>query len=211
MVKVVSFDADGTLVDKCFMDSFWNVGIPEEYSREKGMSFHEAKAEVERRYEEVGEEDIRWYTPDYWFQLLGLKITAKELMESYKNEVKVYPEVTEILEELGERYPLVVISNAPREILSFELLELEGYFAHVFSATTDFKEVRKTTDFYSNVCRLIGVKPGELAHVGDHWNFDYIVPRRLGIKTYFLDRDRVKKGKNVVKDLREFKEKLEPF
>jgi putative hydrolase of the HAD superfamily len=209
MIKVISFDADGTLVDKSFMDAFWNIGIPKEYAREKGISFEEARCEVEKLYHEVGEEDIRWYTPDYWFDLLGLGITPRQLMENYKNYLKIYPEAKTVLETLMEKYPLVVISNAPREILSFELASLEGYFAHVFSATTDFKEVRKTSDFYSRVCETLGIKPPELAHVGDHWNFDYVIPKRLGIRTFFLERTREKTGPDVIHSLEEFVAKID--
>ncbi len=208
MIKVVSFDADGTLVDKQFMDAFWNIGIPREYAKMKGMNFQQAKEEVERRYHEVGDEDIRWYTPEYWFALLGLKITPRKLMEDYRDYLKVYPEAEKVLEELADRYPIVVISNAPREILDFELSSLEGYFAHVFSATTDFREVRKTTDFYSRVCGVLGIKPNELAHVGDHWDFDYVVPRKLGIKTFFLERSGEKRGAHAISDLEGFLEML---
>ncbi len=209
MIKIISFDADGTLVDRQFMDAFWNVGVPEEYAREKGIGFAEAKKRVERMYNEVGERDLRWYTPEYWFELLGLKVTPKGLMESYKESLVVYPEVEEVLARLGRRYPLIVISNAPREILSFELLELEVHFANVFSATTDFKQVRKTVEFYEGICKILGVAPRELVHVGDHWDFDYAIPKKLGIRSYFLDRSGKKKGRNVVKDLREFAAKMD--
>ncbi|MFQ5815898.1 MAG: HAD family hydrolase [Candidatus Hydrothermarchaeaceae archaeon] len=209
MIKVVSFDADGTLVDKSFMDAFWNIGIPREYARQKGMTFDEAKEEVEKRYHEVGERDIRWYTPEYWFDLLGLTTTPRRLMEDYKDHLKVYPEATNVLEELVDKYPLVVISNAPREILAFELSSLDGYFAHVFSATTDFKEVRKTSQFYSRVCATLGIKPFELVHVGDHWDFDYVVPKKLGIKTFFLERTMKKSGANVIHSLEEFVDKID--
>lgn len=208
MIKVVSFDADGTLVDKRFMDAFWNIGIPREYAKMKGMSFEKAKEEVERLYHQVGDEDIRWYTPEYWFALLGLKVTPKKLMEEYRDHLQVYPDAVKVLDELVEKYPLVVISNAPREILEFELSSLEGYFTHIFSATTDFREVRKTTDFYSRVCGVLGVRPNELAHVGDHWDFDYVVPRKLGIKTFFLERSGKKRGSHAITDLEEFVDKL---
>ncbi|MEE9593886.1 MAG: HAD family hydrolase [Candidatus Hydrothermarchaeales archaeon] len=209
MIKVVSFDADGTLVDKSFMDAFWNIGIPREYAEKEGLAFEEAKEEVERRYHEVGERDIRWYTPAYWFDLLGLEITPEGLMEDYKDHLKIYPDVEKVLDELVEKYPLVVISNAPKEILAFELSSIEEYFAHVFSATTDFKKMRKTTEFYTNVCTTLGVKPSELAHVGDHWDFDYVIPKKLGIKTFFLERTGEKKGEDVIYGLEEFVDKID--
>jgi len=209
MIKVVSFDADGTLVSKDFMDAFWNIAIPKEYAKLSGLNFDAAKVEVDRRFHEIGERDIRWYSPQYWFDLLGLTKTPEMLMEDYKKYLKVYPEAKKVLGNLKERYSLIVISNAPREILDFELASLKGYFNHIFSVTTDFKEVRKTADFYTHVCSKLGVNPKELAHVGDHWDFDYVIPKNLGIKTFFLERTRSKKGEDVIHTLEEFVDKID--
>lgn len=209
MVKIISFDADGTLVDGRFMDLFWNKGIPEVYAKKKGIRFDEAKKEVERLYNEVGDEDIRWYDPEYWFNFLGLGDSFEDLLNKFKDEVKVYPEVYEVLDNLKESYQLIVVSNAPREILDFELKGLEDYFSHIFSSTSDFKEVRKTRDFYSKLCNILGIKARNIIHVGDHWKFDFIAPKKLGIEAFFLDRSGEKKGENVVKDLRELEKKID--
>ena len=46
-------------------------------------------------------------------------------------------------------------------------------------------------------------------HVGDHYEFDYIAPKKLGIKAYYLDRNSAKpKGDFVVKNLNEFSTQL---
>jgi hypothetical protein len=44
--------------------------------------------------------------------------------------------------------------------------------------------------------------------VGDHYEFDYLVPRRLGIDAFFLDRLDKQRGEFVIKDLRELEKRI---
>ena len=60
-----------------------------------------------------------------------------------------------------------------------EATGLDRYFGQIFSATSDFREVKKTPRFYQRVCEILKVRPEELVHVGDHYEFDYLVPRAL--------------------------------
>ncbi|MFQ6136432.1 MAG: HAD family hydrolase [Candidatus Hydrothermarchaeales archaeon] len=207
-IKVVSFDVDGTLVDHGFVDLFWEVGIPELYAEKEGIPFDQAKEHVMTRYGEVGEEDIRWYLPEFWFDDLGLKGDVRELLDKFKEEVRIFPEVPEVLEDLRVEYELIVLSNAAREFLGIELEEIESYFAHIFSSTSDFNQVRKTTDFYSKICQILGIEPSDMLHVGDHPTFDYIAPKKLGIEALYMDRTGKSTGEETIKDLREVKRKL---
>ena len=207
-IKIVSFDADGTLVDRCFMDLFWNQGIPELYAKKNGLPFEEAKAEVESMYLSVGEKDVRWYLPEYWFSVLGLEERFEDVLMRFEKELRIYPEARDVLEGLRGDYRLIVISNAPREILEFELQRVGNYFSHSFSSTTDFRQVRKTAEVYREILRRLRVKGDEIVHVGDHWEFDYLAPRKAGIRTYYLDRFGERDGEDVVRDLREFQEKI---
>jgi putative hydrolase of the HAD superfamily len=209
MIRVISFDADGTLVDRAFMDMFWEEGVPELYARKAGISFDQAKEYVMEKYDEIGDKDIRWYLPEYWFDRFGLKSSPKELLTTFKGEVKIYPEVTGVLKDLKKRYTLIVISNAPKEILEVELNDLKGYFSHIFSSTSDFREVRKTPRFYSKICNILNVKPEEMVHVGDHQNFDFETPRRLGIRAFLLDRSGNEHGGHVLRDLTELERKID--
>ena len=53
----------------------------------------------------------------------------------------------------------------------------------------------------------MGTKPSDAIHVGDHFEFDYLIPKRLGMQAYFLDRDGNKpKDSYTVKDLGDFVE-----
>ena len=131
-------------------------------------------------------------------------------MEQYADKITVYPDVPHLLERLEGRFPLVLTSNAGREFIEIEM-EMTGlgkYFSWIFSATSDFGRVKKTVDFYQQICRVLEIQPQEIVHVGDHYEFDYVVPRSLGIHAFYLDRLGEQKGTSVISDLRDLEERL---
>jgi len=105
---------------------------------------------------------------------------------------------------------LVLTSNAGREFIDIEMeaTGLKKYFYRIFSATTDFGQVKKTADFYKRICQILETRPQEIVHVGDHYEFDYLVPRSLGIRAFYLDRLGEQRGASVISDLRDLEERL---
>ncbi len=61
---------------------------------------------------------------------------------------------------------------------------------------------------YERVCEVLGTEPDEVIHVGDHYEFDYLVPKALGIQAYYLDRSGQRTGEEVLSDLTSLPEKL---
>ncbi len=210
MPKIVSFDMDGTLVDPEFTDWVWLHGIPTLYAQKKGISFDEAKAFIVEEYQKIGEEAIEWYDIKYWFRVFQLDETWETLMKRYTHKINAYEDGRHLLERLKEKYPLVLTSNAGREFIDIEMAVtgLGRYFHRIFSATSDFQAVKKTTEFYQQVCDILKTDPSEIVHVGDHYEFDYLVPRALGIQAYYLDRSGKKNGDSVLSDLRDLERKL---
>ena len=210
MLKVISFDMDGTLVDAEFADWVWGHGIPKLYGHKAGLSFEEAKAFVTHEYRKVGEGAIEWYDIKYWFRFFGFEESWKVVMEQYTDKIKVYPDVHQILERLKGRVPLVLTSNAGREFIDVEMKAtgLGSYFHRIFSATSDFGRVKKTADFYQQICQLLETKPHEMVHVGDHYDFDYLVPSSLGIHAFYLNRLGKQEGDFVLSSLEDFEKRL---
>jgi len=85
---------------------------------------------------------------------------------------------------------------------------LSRYFTRIFSATSDFRKVKKTADFYRHICDILGASPEEIVHVGDHYEFDYLVPQTVGIQAFYLDRSAQQKGESVVWTLGELGERF---
>ncbi|RLG37963.1 MAG: HAD family hydrolase [Candidatus Alkanophagales archaeon] len=210
-VRVVSFDVDGTLTDKKFVDAVWLRGIPEIYAETHDTSFEDALKMVMSAYEEVGENSIEWYLIDYWLRRFQLDVSYEKIFERFKHEIRVYPEVEGVLQELSAAgYELIVCSNAAREFINVQIADVKHYFSRIFSAVSDFRQVKKSNGFYLRVCEILKVKPQEVVHVGDHWVFDFLNPRKVGINAFFLDRRDERCGTFVIKSLEELLDILRP-
>lgn len=210
MSKIISFDLDGTLVKTTYADKIWLDVLPEIYAKEKNVDFRKAKKYLKKKYEEVGIEKVEWYDIDYWFKRFGLKTDWRQMLEKYKDYVEIYPEVKDVLKRMSRKYSLIIISNAKKEFIDIELREsrIDKYFLNICSATSDYNTLKKDSKCYLKVCRELDIQPYELIHVGDHKKFDYIIPKEIGIKSFYLDRENRKKNNYSVYNLKEFERKI---
>lgn len=188
MVKVVSLDVTGTIVDGRSVKHFWDSLIPAAYASKNNISFEEAFSYVKQRYSMVGNEDLRWYLPEYWIEKLDIGKSYEELLEELKPKVTVFPDVEPAIFKLSSAYSLIVSSNLPRGFLEIMLGDLRKYFSKIFSSVSTYSLPHKTAEFYIRICRDISVPPGEVLHVGDNMMYDYFVPRVVGIKSLLVRR-----------------------
>ncbi|TDA30903.1 MAG: HAD family hydrolase [Hadesarchaea archaeon] len=210
-MKAVSLDLDGTIVDMSFANRVWLEEIPRAYSLRHGLPLEEARRVVKEEYDRVGDGRLEWYDLHYWLKRFDLGVEPQELFERSREAVRVYPEVPEVLRWLKERgYRLLLLTNAPREFASFQLrvLGLEDCFDRFFSSFSDFGKIKRSEETYLTILRECSLLPSELVHVGDHFEHDYLVPRRVGIRAFYLDRKGKTSGEFVVRDLREFRDRL---
>lgn len=210
-MKIISFDLDGTLVTDAFTQVIWHQGIPELYAEKYGCSLRDAQDFILKEYNKVGDTALEWYDIHYWLHFLDLDVNWQGFMNRFRSLITTYPEVEEVLSSLNNTYKLIITSNAAREFLNTEIEEtaLSFYFSHIFSVTSDFKEVKKTEAFYRKLCSMLKVEHNQMVHVGDHYDFDYRIPRQLGMTCYYLDRTGATEGPHTVKDLKEFIVKLD--
>jgi FMN phosphatase YigB (HAD superfamily) len=209
-VKVISFDADGTLVTPDFSQAVWYEGVPALYARKHGISLQKAKAYIEKEYQVVGDRRIEWYDIKYWLQRFGLcppLESHKQLLEDYRHRVSSYPEVAQALSSLGKDYTLIVVSCSTREFLPYILDGMEKYFARVFSTVSDYGQI-KSPGLFAEVCRQMGVSPEEMAHVGDLWEQDFLVPSEAGVKAFHLDRRGEREDSNSLESLEDLEKRL---
>ncbi|MEM2878542.1 MAG: HAD family hydrolase [Candidatus Hadarchaeales archaeon] len=205
--RVISFDLDGTLINWDFAEALWTRGMAESYARRWGLCFSDALNEIKRRYDSVGIERLEWYDINYWWNEFDLPGSWRELAERCKHAIGTYPEVIDVMETLRKECDeMIVVTNGARELSEMELSQsgLKRYVDRLFSVTSDFGHVKNNGAVYSKVLAEIGASPSGVVHVGDNWKFDYIAPREAGILSFYLDRDGVKPGENVVRDLKEF-------
>jgi putative hydrolase of the HAD superfamily len=206
-IKVVSFDADGTLVTPDFSQAVWYEGVPSLYAGKNGISFEEAKAFIEKEYQVVGDHRIEWYDIKYWLQLFGLGDCHEQMLKDYQHRVSCYPEVSQTLSSLSKDYTLIVVSCSTREFLPYLLDDIQGYFTKVFSSVSDYGQI-KTPEFFLEVCRQMGVSPDEMAHVGDLWEQDFIAAKKAGIRAFHLDRRSERKDSRSLRSLADLETRL---
>ncbi|MBN1280451.1 MAG: HAD family hydrolase [Candidatus Thermoplasmatota archaeon] len=210
MIKILSFDFDGTIVTHRFADAFWLEGVPQLYAQQHHVPLEEAKHHLFTEYDAIGDNQVEWYDPAYWFNRFDLTTDYHDLLTQYIPTVELYPEVAAVLKRLSKHYPLIISSNAKTEFIDTQLnaTGLRPYFTRIFSSTSDFHTVKKVTDFYDMVCTQLEIQPQELIHVGDHAQFDYQTPKQLGITAYHLDRTTTTTGPHIVHDLNQFEKHI---
>jgi GMP/IMP 5'-nucleotidase len=210
MIKMISFDFDGTIVTHKFADDFWLEGVPKLYAKQNHMNLKTAQKYLLEEYNRIGDKRIEWYDPVYWFNRFKINSDWNVLLKSYQQSVEIYPDAVSVLKRLSQSFPLIVSSNAKREFINIQLefSDLKQYFTHIFSSTSDFHTVKKVTDFYDMICKKLIIKPQEMVHIGDHKEFDYLVPQKLGITAFYLDRNKTSTGLYTVHNLSQFEEIL---
>jgi putative hydrolase of the HAD superfamily len=210
MMKVISFDFDGTIVTHKFADDFWLEGVPKLYAKQNHISLKAAQKYLFEEYDKIGDKRIEWYDPAYWFNRFKINSDWNSLLKQYQQSIEIYPDVIPVLKRLSQYYLLIISSNAKREFIEIQLdfSDLKQYFTHIFSSTSDFHTVKKVTDFYGMICKKLSIKPHEMTHVGDHKEFDYFSPQKLGITAFYLDRNKTSSGSHTVHTLSQFEELL---
>lgn len=189
-VKVISLDVTGTLVSNSFVDYFWLELIPQLFAERHGVTLEEAKNFVYSSYDKIGRNDLRWYLPSFWFNLLDLGLSVSEALRAIRDEVEVYSDVRETLVKLSAKRDLVISSNLSREFIDVAL-EAIGFrnFKAVFSCVSDLGLVSKTPEFYTFILKKLRTPPSVVLHVGDDPIKDYENPIKVGMKALLVKRD----------------------
>ncbi|MFH0971142.1 MAG: HAD family hydrolase [Candidatus Micrarchaeota archaeon] len=205
--NIISFDLDGTLADLNFEKAVWMEEIPRLYAEKNRLGLTAAKNAVYSAYEFIGNKNVNWYDIKFWLRELGLDSDYRKILKNSSNLINLYPDTVPALKRLGKKYKLAVISNATREFIDFKL-KVEGlgkYFSATYSTISDFHCIKGDSKGYLEACRKMGIKPEELIHIGDDYEFDYLAAKRVGIDAYYLNRGgkRIVVGKTV-KNLGEF-------
>jgi FMN phosphatase YigB (HAD superfamily) len=191
-IRVVSFDAEGTLASHTFSRTIWQEVVPRLYGQKHGISTADAMERVFAEYSTIGPDRREWFDISYWFRRFGLG-DPSPVFESYRSLIHIYPDVPPVLEAVKDRFVLVVASSTPQEFLKPLLRDVQPLFAHVFSSTSACGRL-KDEGFFRWMCSEIGVSPSEVAHVGDHMVRDFESATAAGLMAFHLDRSGVSDG-----------------
>jgi len=207
-MRVISFDLDGTLVSSDFVNCVWLEKIPAIYAEKNEIELERAKKFVYGEYEKIGDVRLEWYDIKYWLDFFNLNIDYVDIFNMCNDKLYLYEDAKKVLNNLDEK--AIIISNAAKEFIEYEMkkLGIENKFCYIFSAVSDFKKVKKDGEVYSLACEKMGIRPEDLHHVGDNFEFDYLAALKAGVNAYYLDRTGSGKGEHVVYSLLDFYEKV---
>ena len=133
-IDLVLLDMDGTLLDKHFVDHFWEEYVPGQYALARGISLEEAKGKLMPRYR-AQEGTLNWTNLDYWSAELGLDIPV--LKEQVNHLIAVHPFVPDFLKgvnEAGKEVCLVTNAHGKTLDLKMEKTSLGNMFHHIFTS-----------------------------------------------------------------------------
>jgi HAD superfamily hydrolase (TIGR01509 family) len=168
MPDAVIFDLDGVLMDS---EQLWNQA-KRDLVREAGGRWRDEAPQAM-----MGMSSPEWST--YMRERLAVPMEAdainrdvvRRMQEGYDRELPLLSGAREVVERLGERWPLGLASSANREIIDL-FLELGG-FADAFGVTVSSEEVARgkpAPDVYLHAARRLGVDPGRTVAVEDSGN-----------------------------------------
>ena len=109
MIKIISFDLDGTLTKDTYADLIWLEGLPKIYAQEKNLDIVNAKRYLQKKYDEIGDNQVEWYDIDYWFTRFRLQYNWEQLLKDYKYDIQTFSEVHDVLKRLSKKYKLIII------------------------------------------------------------------------------------------------------
>jgi len=185
-IELISFDAEGTVVTPDFSQAIWHEAIPALYAQKKGLDIAQARRHIAEEYGRIGDQRLEWYDIEYWFSCLDLG-SSEPVIQSCLDKIGHYPEVTEVLSSLASEYRLIVASGTPLKLLHCLLRDIKPYFVRIFSSVSHYRQL-KSPDFYLSICEEMGVKPSQVIHVGDNWQFDFLNAQQAGVNAFYLDR-----------------------
>ena len=109
---------------------------------------------------------------------------AVEVFLDERNRVSPFDDVRPVLERLRRRYPLVAVTNGNADV---ERAGVGDLFEAAFGAA-DVGAAKPDPRLFDAVCRDLGIRAGELMHVGDDPVRDVHAGRSFGARTVWVDR-----------------------
>ena len=207
MIRAILFDAAGTLLylTKTVGDHYACVGRQvglDLDAQQLDRAFHTAWRQMPHRPAVNGprqDDDKGW-----WGDLVGRvfdqvapslsKLDRDNFFEiAYEHFAEagvweLYPEVTEVLEQLRSRFQLAVISNFDGRLrLILQNLGISKYFDHVF-ISSELGADKPDPQIFRRALEIIHLDANEVLEVGDDPERDWKAAKAAGLSIFRLDR-----------------------
>ncbi len=188
MIKLISFDLQGTISNSNFSDTFWLKILPEKYAKHYNIGIQEAKDNLKIFFNEVGKYDFKYYDEKYWENLLNFNTKYElEKIDKPKLDLKILDFISK------SKIPCVIFSTTTHTFIDFELGEYQALFKTCISTLEDFHIAGKPAIAFKKLATMFKMDPQEILHIGDNWEMDIKNPQTAGCKTLLYEDNLYKK------------------
>jgi putative hydrolase of the HAD superfamily len=210
LIKIVSFDLDGTLISSNLDNLIWDVLIPQIYAKKKGLLLSEAQKFFAEEYmkdlTELKVEAKDWFSVDWWIKKYELDTNWEELWQKAQSSILVYDDVEENLKKLKSLgYKIIITTGASQSFIDVKLknTNFKDLFDEIISVPDKYNTHDKGSDVYEKICEDNNIKPLELLHVGDSYMQDVQAPKSVGCQALFLNRNEKIKSFETITSLKQ--------
>lgn len=203
-VKAAAFDLDQTLIDfagsrraglEAMLGRIAAAGLTVDrgafLGRHKELTALEDESYLRSGTWSPTEARFRTLCEEFGFPADGF---AGELTQVYTEaryaNLRKYPETEGVLKALRGRLPLFLVTNglSAHQHREIEVTGVAPFFDRLF-VCDDFGLRKPDPKIFEMIRGAAGVQPPEMLMVGDFWEADIEVPRRLGWRTVWVVRD----------------------
>jgi len=204
-LKVVCFDLDSTICDLWDGEHRARLILINRLSSESGVPSDKLADVYDMEWSKIKPEymglvadglediDIRKKHMDKIFDIIGLESSPLECAEVFCSEtmdgIYIYPDVRGVMDALGEKYRLTMITNGAskwqRE--KIEKLGIGGYFEEII-VSGELGHHKPSPGIFQEMTKRTGVNPGEIIYVGNDYIKDIHGAKSSGWRTAWVKR-----------------------
>ena len=110
-------------------------------------------------------------------------------LELRDRSLSLFPDAIELLDRIGPRLPLGLITNGPADLQRMEIstLQIEGRFAHIF-IEGELGRGKPDPEVFSAASTAMGLEPQQILFVGNSYGHDIRPAIEAGWKTAWIRR-----------------------
>ena len=196
---VISFDLYDTLIKRdCYrateIFNFIERKIDKEFGIKSYFSSLRVQAEIiarkKSKVEEISLDDI--YSEISVPVSARIKDQIKKLEQEYEYQCSQWnpfmKPVYDYCQSQGKKIFIVTDMYLP-EILIKRILEKLGIQYEALFVSSTLKKMKRKGSLFREVLKITGIHPSNILHIGDSWQSDYYMARKLGIQAVHIPKN----------------------
>ncbi|MFH1180171.1 MAG: HAD family hydrolase [Candidatus Bathyarchaeota archaeon] len=205
-MKVLCFDLDGTLCDLWEGEMIAKFKLRTELAKLAdtpedmvGRIYDIAWAQIKQRYmnmvaDGLGEMEIRhihmkMVLEELWIDEEPEKY-ARLHMETMLENMHIYPDAAQVIEQLGEKYHITMITNGAQD-LQREKIKRLGFMEH-FQEIIVSQELgyhKPSREIFDEMAKRTNTEPSEIVYIGNDYQKDIVGAHLAGWRTVWVNRN----------------------